>query len=162
MSYNLVETSLVMIRDEIMSSISTHLAAVRALRTGDEVATPPLTKVYLFEKPVGPLAPFGVLICPRAEWPPENFVKGKLEVYASVVVEETDKERLVFKAWRYQAAMYALLHRLRLTSVDGSATMTALVTEAAFSPEYQNSEKENVFRREVMLKLEVNHWEKNA
>jgi hypothetical protein len=92
-----------------------------------------------------------------------NFISANASIMVSVVVEDRDLKRLTHKAFRYQAALHSILHLTSLTSVDSKVRLESRVARVLFSPEYTDAQSKDVppgvFRKEVALHLDVEHYE---
>jgi len=165
----LVETAVDLVQAHLKSGISSALGDVRTLRTDAKVTTEPphTTSWFIYERPMAYKCPAVLLIARETDFQEDtekpNHINAVHDLAVAVVVEDKDQERLVRKSWRYQSALYKLLHRARLTTGDGAVSLTVIVRRATFSPEFTDSGKEGdpqgVFRKEVLFTCQVRHRE---
>lgn len=93
-----------------------------------------------------------------------NFIDAINRIDVSVVIESKNAPDLTYQAYRYQAALHKLLAQTPLLNEDLSVKIVCKVERAIFSATYTNAQKPNdaqgVFRKEVLLELDVEHYEK--
>jgi hypothetical protein len=98
----------------------------------------------------------------RVEQHAANFIDANAKVNVSVLIEDRNLKHLTIKSWRYQSALMQTLALSQLTSSDGKVKLSLVVRNAAFSPAYSTTKNQGVdsmFRKEVMLELDVTHRE---
>lgn len=166
-SRRLAEEAVTLIQAEIKSKISAALAEVRTDRGDAKVTTEPPKKYFLYERAKGLETPCVFIICTDMRMHNSdraaNFIASQARIVVSVLVEDRIADNLVTKSWRYQAALHKVLHLVDLTSTDSKVKIVIKVDTMAFSPEFSTADDpsipEGVFRKEVALELEVEHWE---
>lgn len=92
-----------------------------------------------------------------------NFVKSQDSVNVTIVMEDRVARNLVKAAYRYTCALQNLLEQQSLVSADDKLKIVVKVKRLENSPLYMSTTNEdapeNVFRKEISLYLEVEHWE---
>jgi hypothetical protein len=72
-------------------------------------------------------------------------------------------ELVTIKAWRYQAALHAILDQANLVDANSKLKIFVRVSNVELSPLYSDTVDENspkaVFRKEAVLALTVEHCE---
>lgn len=163
----LVESTATMIRDEIKANIASALASVRSSRTDAKVTTEPPTSYFLYAKARGYKTPAVFSFPEEQDFMREqrgaNYISSVVRMQVGVLIEDRGEDNLTFKAWRYQAALHSILHQKRLQDDTRNVTLVSIVKKATFSGIYVEGRspnaQETVFRKEVVLELDVEHWE---
>jgi hypothetical protein len=165
----LLEIGTYLIRDKIKSDIVTALAEVRTDRDDKKVSTePPLTQSYFFYPKARAYKTPAVFIIGdsidfRQEAYQANFVRGAARFNVTIVVEDRMAELVTIKAWRYQAALHAILDQANLIDPDSKLKVFVRVSNVELSPLYSDTEDESspraLFRKEAVLALTVEHCE---
>ena len=166
-SRKLAETTVTLIVNELKASLPTALSELRTERADPAVSTEQPKSYLIYSGAIGYITPAVFVICEEMEMMNaergSNFINAKARILASVLVEDRVADRVVKKAWRYQAAMHKVLHETVLTTGDGKVRIVIKVDRIRFSPEFSDTKDPNapqsVFRKEVVLDLEVEHWE---
>jgi hypothetical protein len=166
-SRRLAEITVKLIEAHIKANIATALAEVRTDRADAAVTTEVPKSYFKYELAEGYRAPAVFTICDsiqsRNVEKQANFLACMATVRVSVIVEDRLKDSLVVKSWRYQAALHKLLHLVDLISADSKVKIVSKVEEILFSPEFTDtkdpSAPQSVFRKEVLLLLNVEHYE---
>lgn len=167
MSVKLTEITYDLISAEIQSKIAAALADVSADRGDKIVSTPPPKKYFKYAFAKGYETPCVYVICNshkinNAERN-ANYLNTTAKVHVSVLIEDRIKDNLVLKSWRYQAALFKILHETSLTTVDNLVKIVVKVDEMLFSPEFSDTNDRDatgsVFRKEVVLSCNVEHYE---
>jgi hypothetical protein len=167
MARNLFEIASELIRDRIKAQIPSALASIRTDRADSMVTTEPPVNYFFSEQPAGFRAPSVFIITEGGDFnlttKAANHINALIRMNVSVVVEDRDTFRLTYKSWRYQAALHQVLAQESLTSVDGAVTLKVKIASASFSPVYTNAQADDdpqgTFRKEVVLGLEIEHYE---
>lgn len=165
-AYRLAEIAVDLIQDHIKSSIDAALLAVRAERNDPIVSTEPPREYFIYEDAHAYRAPAVFTIIRemdiRNEQMGANHINALDDILVAVVVEDRIASRVTRKAWRYQCALMEVLHQVTLTSSDGALRLFSRVQSCGFSgivnlkdPDAEDA----VFRKEVSLKLQVEHIE---
>jgi hypothetical protein len=154
-----------MIQDYIKANISTALVNVRSERNDPIVSTEPPNEYFIYEEAHAYRAP-AVYILAQDEKvlnseKGSNYFAARDSIIVNVIVEDRIKTRVTKKAWRYQAALLAVLHETILTSSDNALRLFSIVEDCQFSPVTLKDPKsaDAVFRKEVSLALQVEHIE---
>lgn len=169
MAQNLTETTVILIRDYLKANMAQALASIRTERADAQVTTeaPKNNNYFIAPRQAVYNAPGVFIISDRIDFrlgsKQANHINALVRVYVSVVVEDRDTTRLTIKAYRYQAALHQLLAQTSLTTATNDVKLIVKVTDATYSPEYTNAQKsgdpQGVFRKEVLLTCEVEHYE---
>lgn len=163
----LIEADCQLIKTLIQDGIAAALSSVSIARGDNQVGMEVPNEYFFYEKSKAMNPPSvyisGVSIDFRQSEKETNYISSKDKVYVTVVVQDQTGEDLVLKAWRYQAALHQVLDRAVLTSSDNGARLIVVVSRAEMSPIYDVSKDPNsteaVFRREVYLECDVEHYE---
>jgi hypothetical protein len=165
----LIEIGTYLIRDHIKANISTALADIRVDRADAKVSTePPQSQSYFFyPKAKGYKTPAIFIIGDAIDFNQEtyqaNFVRGAARFNVTALVEDRMAELVTIKAWRYQAALHAILDQANLVDANSKLKIFVRVSNVELSPLYSDTVDENspkaVFRKEAVLALTVEHCE---
>lgn len=166
----LVETDIALMQTQIQTNIVAALAAVSATRADNKVATDAPKDYYIYPKAKGYRTPCVFLIADDVDFRKrergQNHINATNKINVSVLIEDKDAERLTRKAYRYQAALHQVLDQVTLTSSDLKVKITIVVARATFSPLYTDTTDPTapnaVFRKEVVLECEIEHYESFA
>lgn len=165
----LSEQTIGLIQKAIKADIGAALIAVRVQRADFVVTTeaPSNQSYFIYEGAKGYRCPaiftiidsFDMLNLDRGA----NFIAGRARVIVSVIVEDRKLDLLTVKAWRYQSALHSVLHLASLTSADSKVRLECKVERVLFSHEFSDALDSDaptgVFRKEVALHLDVEHYE---
>jgi len=165
-AYYLAETIVNLIQSSIQQNIAATLAAVRQERDDPIVTTEPPKEYFIYETPhvYRPPAIFTIIQDQniRDEVMQSNQINSNCNIVVAAVVEDRIERLVTIKAWRYQAALMPILHQVSLTNSDQSVRIFSRVQNCQFSG-IVNIKKpespENAFRKEVSLRLHVEHIE---
>jgi len=166
-SQRLAEYAYDMILDLIKTEIPGALLDVRTDRVDAKISTEIPKSYFKYQKAQSYQTPAIFIIIRHIKLQNvengANFIAAQSDIGVSVLVEDRTLDNLVLKAWRYQAALHKILHETSLTSSDTTVKLVIKVDDILFSPEFSKSDNPNVpdgvFRKEVLLNLEVEHWE---
>jgi hypothetical protein len=167
MARKLTEIDCVLIRDYLQANMAAALVFISADRADNLVSTEPPNEYFFFERSWNLRPPSVFIVSPKMDLRKSekqaNYISGKSRVNVTVVVEDQTGENLVFKAWRYQAALHQVLDQVELTSGDNTTKLVVVVNSVEMSPIYSSAKDvtstEAVFRREVYLACDVEHYE---
>ena len=165
----LVETDVRLIEDHIRANISESLDKVSQIAENVPKLSLPNPKQYFYtpkntayQLPVVYIVPTDIDF--RKQDKNANFIDASVTINVSVEVEEKDTDLLAVSAWRYQAALHAILDDVSLTNIGGEVKIVSKVIRASFSPIYTDAQKpddaDGVFRQEVLLELQIDHFER--
>lgn len=168
MSHLLIETDVKLIVAHLTANMPAELAAVSADHPDKSVPLSAPRAYYIYEPSAAFQAPAIFVIADsmdfRLQEKGANFIDALSRINATVVIEAKESDQLAIASWRYQAAMHKLLAQTRLTSADEKVVIVIKVVRASFSPVYttaqQKGNPQGVFRKEVLLELDVEHYEK--
>ena len=165
-SYKLTEISVDLIQTHLKTNIATALTDVRTDRADAKVTTEPPRSYFIFPRAKGYRLPAVFTIAEESDFRLEtgpNFINALEKINVSVLIEDKDRGSLTIKAWRYQAALAKLLNNTALTNVGNTVKIVTKLVRNSFSPIYTNAADEEstaaVFRKEVVLELDVEHYE---
>lgn len=169
MTQQLIETDSNLLIAHIKANFPAALAGIRAVRADNSVTTePPPSESYFIYPGARGFRPPAVFVIGdeidfRNEQMGANFIDARVRINVSIVVEDKDKQKLTVKAWRYQAALSGMLTQTTLLSADQKVKIVSIVRRATFSPIYTNAKNaespEALFRKEIILELDVDHYE---
>lgn len=164
----LTETTVNLINDYLQTNIATALTNVRTERNDPIVTTEPPREYFIYPRAHGYRPPAIFIICEAFDFRLEtgpNFINGLAKINVTALVEDIDRTRVTIKCWRYQAALSQLLDNTQLTSSDNLVRIVTKQVRHSFSPLYTDMKVKNpedpgvVFRQEVAIELEVEHYE---
>lgn len=162
----LLEGDVDLITSAIQAGITAALADTRADRNDPIVTTEDPRAYFNYPRAVGYRTPAVFVIGDSMQFMQPtgpNFIKAQSSVNVTVLVEDRLADRLTIKAFRYMSALQQILEQANLETSDGKLKIVCKVIRAENSPLYSTNEDEsaadNVFRKEVSLFLEVDHWE---
>ena len=165
-AYYGAETATYLIQDHIKTTIATNLANVRAERDNAVVTTEPPREYFIYHTSNVYRAPAVFTIFESQKITNTesngNHINAKDYVTVAVVVQDRLENLLTIKCWRYQAALMQSLHQVILTNGDSSVKLFLRVDECIFTETVSltgTEGKEQMFRKEVGLKLIVDHIE---
>lgn len=155
-----------LILTQIKANIAAELAAMIADRSDPSVNLDPPLSYFIFDGAHTYQCPAIFVVVDGAEIPDDiigpNHVNAKVRVYVTVAVEGQDEGGLTIKCDRYQAALFKILQWQTLVDIPNNVKIKILVKRFQFSPLYtKRRTQDNMgnFRKEVVLELEVKHFE---
>lgn len=147
----------------VKANIASALSDTRTDRADAKVQTLPFQEYLIFEKAIGYRTPSLFVLGREIDFKLDrgaNFINCLVGVQVSCVVDERDAELLTIKTWRYHDALHEVLDRAELVSSDGKIKNKIKVVRSSFGDTVQvKSSIESPFRKEVMLTLDVEHFE---
>lgn len=166
-SYRLAESTVGLIEAQIKTNIAGALSSVRTYRNDALVTLESPKEYFRYEQPAyvyQPPAIFTILKSQdiRSQQMGSNHINSLCDVFVAIVIQDRNQNNLVTKSWRYQAALMQLLHEVTLTSSDSSVKLFCKVQTCEFSQSINIKDQkatDNVFRKEVSLRLQVEHIE---
>lgn len=165
-AFFLAEITADLVEGTIKQNIAQALSNLRQERNDPVVSTEPPREYFQYETARVYRAPAIFVIIkdqtPRDSVMGANHMNMMTDMTVAVVVEDRLERLLVKKAYRYQAALTQLLHQVSLTNSDASVRLFSRVQNFQFSGliNLKNDKApEAVFRKEVSLKLQVEHIE---
>ena len=165
--HQLAETTVNLLVGKIKADIAAALLDVRSSRADALVSTEPPQNYFIYAGAMSYRTPAVFVVCEsmqlRNDQQGANHINALARVVVSVLVEDRNMVNLVTKAWRYHSALHKILHLTALTSADTKVRIISKVDRVSFSPEFSRSqspdEADGVFRKEVALELDVEHFE---
>lgn len=162
-SENLVEFTVNAVIAKLKADMPAALAAVRADRASAVVTTEPPVDYFQYEKIIGYKSPCMVVVASDVDFQLDrgpNSVSALITMYVSCIVEDRIADNLAIKTYRYSDAMYSVLNRAQLVNELKKLKSVVKVTRMDFSKTVDNKSRvETPFRKEVMMTLEVEHYE---
>lgn len=166
MTVNIAESTATLIETHIRDNVEAALTAVETER-GNRVNLPKIADYYLSERKLLTRLPAIFTIVEDVDFrlPTKNpnHINAAVTCNVTVVVEERDTFRLTTKAWRYQDALYKVLNRAQLADSNNEVKLVVKVMRATFNPTYDveagSDAATGTFRKEVVLELEVDHFQ---
>lgn len=165
--YRLIETTVRLIEKQIKDNIADALEEIRLLHADALVTLEPPKEYFIYERSAHVYrAPAVFTIFRNQDFRNDaknaNHLNSMCEGYVAIVVQDRNETNLEIKSWRYQAALTKLVHEVTLTSSDGAVRLFSRVQNCEFSGviNLKNpNASESVFRKEVSLRLQVEHVE---
>lgn len=161
---SILESTVFSIQDQIKNNIASFLGEVRNERTDAKVSTEPPAQYFIYEGAIGYKTPAVFIVADSVDFRLSrgpNHISAAVKVYVSCVVEDRMQDLLTLKCFRYQDALHKCLDRQHLLTTDSRVKNIVKVTRVDISSNQTKkmSSTESVFRKEVMLTLEVEHFE---
>lgn len=165
----LVEATLNLIRDHIKNKISSAISNMQSERSDNRVSITPFKEYYFIEiepenlKNLPALFLIPVNIDFRKEAKQANHINAMIRVNCSIVFNDREKDLLALKGFRYQCVLHELLDDVSLINSLNDVKIVLKVVSATFSPVVTAKSvgsSQNDFRQEVLLELDVDHFEK--
>lgn len=164
---NIAESTSTLIEIQVRDNIEAALTRVNDERADNKVNLPKVESFFisgrktLLELP----AVFTVVedINFRLVEKNPNHINAAVIMNVAVVIEERNSDRLTLKAFRYQDALYAVLNGAQLVDLNSDVKLVVKVMRASYSPVYDAEEQGGAsgnFRKEVVLELEVDHFQR--
>lgn len=163
-AYKLTETAVNLILEHIKDNISSALVDVRTDRADDAVNLI-LPQTYLiFDSVKNYRKPTIMVIAEDTDFQlldGANHINAIHDIKVVCVCEDRNEKPLTLLSWRYQSALAKILHLTTLDSSDGKVRIVPKVVRLSYSPVYSEdgSGTRGAFCKEVMVELEVDHWE---
>lgn len=162
----LTEGTVNLLTDCIKTNIAAALTAVQA-DSDHSVTTEPPKTYFIYAGAVGFRTPAVFVIADDMDFKQQerqaNFINAMLRVNVTILVEDRNSELLTRRCWRYQSALHSVLDETQLTSSDNKLKIVSVVRRASYSPTYSKTVDKNspeaVFRKEVLIECDVEHYE---
>lgn len=165
-AYYGAELAVDLIQAQIQATIATNLANVRIERDDPIVTTEPPREYFIYATAnvYRPPAIFTIFEHQeiRNSQSNGNHINAVDSIVVACVIEDRLEKLLTIKAWRYQAALMQSLHQVTLTNTDGGVRIFSKVQSCEFSGIVNLKAKnaqEQIFRKEIGLRLSVDHIE---
>lgn len=160
---NLVKSTQDMIIGHIRDNIAQALQAVRDERADGKVNAIAPKEYFTYETAKALTPPCIFVIVDDGDFRLNrgpNFISAALNVNVSAVVQERTEDLIQTLSYCYLDALHEVLDGAEITSTNADVKLKIKATRFAFSrnvsEKYQTLD---VFRKEVALTLEVEHWE---
>lgn len=169
MDVQLVEITRDLILDTIKAEIAAALLAIRTDRNDPQVSTEPPRSYFIYENAQTYQCPAVFVVTERATFPDEatgagGHVNARVTINVGVVAEDREATPLTIKVERYQAALFQILNQRTLLNGAQNVKVWVRVTDVDFSPIFSRQQSAGMaqFRKEAVLRLEVQHYENRA
>jgi len=165
---HLAEISTTLLLDYIQNNIEAALGKVSIDRADNLVSLEKPKSYFYYSNIKGLQLPAIIAIAEdidfRKKEKQANFINAIIRTNVVCLVEDIDTKKLQLKAWRYQAALHEILDQAEIENSAKTVKDIIVITSARFSPTYTESDNPNdgrsIFRKEALLELEINHYEK--
>lgn len=165
-SRRLIETDVHLIKTQIQTNITQALIDVGNDRTVKIGSLQPPNEYFIYENASGFRPPCIFIIAQDVDFrlqDGQNFIDAVSRINITALLQDKLSSDLTISAWRYQAALHKILHGIHLLDSDLKVKIVIKVTRAEFSPVYTNAQAngdaQGVFRKEVLLRCDVEHYE---
>lgn len=151
----------------IKTNIAAALDAVQADAPDHTVTTEPPRSYFIYSGAKGFRCPAVWVMAEEFDFRQQekgaNFIDALARINVSVLLEDRNTELLTRRCWRYQSALHTVLDETQLTTTDNKLKIVVVIRRATFLPTYSNTVDKNspeaVFRKEVLLECDVDHYE---
>lgn len=162
MARNAIEFCTDAIIDHLQTNLPFELNAIYADRPKDVSLETPL-EYYIYEKAIGYKTPAIFVVARDIDYRMgigANHVNALITMYVACVLEDRNHTILQQRIFRYQDALQKTLHRMAFVDTGNTQKNIIKVVSASFSEtEATHSTVESIFRKEVLLTLEIEHYE---
>lgn len=162
----LTEKTVEMVEKIIRDNIATALQEVSTDRVDNLVSLETPYSYFRFPNAIGLRAPAIFTIAEDMDFrlqQGQNFISATTKISVAVICEDKDHFLLTQKVWRYQAALTKVLWNTEALSSDNRVKIICKVVRNTFSSIFPRDRREDdpdeVFRKEVVVDLEVEHYE---
>lgn len=161
-SQNILESTTDSIVEQIKNNIGTYLAEIRVDRPDGKVTTEVPVDYFIYENAIAYKTPAVFVVADSADYrlgKGPNHINAAIRMYVSIAVEDRNQRLLTLKAYRYNDALHKCLDRQHL--IDGNVLNILKVTRTDISSTQTRkmSATDSIFRKEILLTLEVEHFE---
>lgn len=161
-SQNLLESTTTAIVEQIKNNIGTYLSEVRTDRPDGKVTTEVPVDYFIYENAIAYKTPSVFVIADSIDFrlsKGQNHINALIRIYVSLVVEDRNQRLLTLKIFRYNDALHKCLDRQHLIDGNVQNILKVTRTDISSSQTKKMSATESIFRKEIMLTLEVEHFE---
>jgi len=161
-SQNILESTVFAIQDQIKNNIATYLGEVRVDRNDGKITTEIPADYFIYDNAIAYKTPAIFTVVDSVDFQlsrGQNHINALIRVYVSCVVEDRNQRLLTLKIFRYQDALHKCLDRQHLINGDVQNIVKVTRTDISSSQAKQMSSTDSVFRKEIMMTLEVEHLE---
>jgi hypothetical protein len=163
MSQQNMEGVVVPIIDYVKSGIALAIASYNAARPDSRVNITPFADYLTYEKAIDLRTPTLFVIGRNIEFLQsrgQNHINSKVFVQVNAVFQDRGAELLTLMGWRYADVLHKMLDRAHLANIAGTVRNIVKVVSIEYGSAVQiKGQTESPFRSEVMLSLEVEHFE---
>lgn len=158
-----MEGTVLPIIEYVKANIDTALADLRADRPDNKVSLSAFKDYFIFTNAISYRTPALFVLGRNVDFRlanGANHINARVDVQLNAVFQDRTGDFLTYQAWRYHDVLHALLNRTELESTDGKVKNIIKVVSSQFGDTVQIKEQtESPFRTEVMILLEVDHYE---
>lgn len=160
---NITEQTTDLIIDHVSTNIKAKLDEVVSYRGDLSFSIDAPQSYFIYESAIDLKCPALYVIADSVDTQlqrGQNHLNAQIKYTLSIVFEYKDAEKCVRGLYRYVDALYRLLNLTQLDSSDSRARNVIKVVAIDYSGLQQNKDQEqNIFRKEAMLTLMVEHFE---
>lgn len=160
MSRNAIEFCVDAIIDYLKANLPAELNSIYTDRDKEINLETPLD-YFIYENAIGYKTPAIFVIAKDIDYRMgigANHVNALINLYVGCLIEDRNSYIIQKRMFRYQDALQRTLHRLALEDTNKTQKNIIKVTGASFS-ETSHIVLESIFRKEVLLTLEIEHYE---
>lgn len=161
---NILESTVDLIQAHIKANLPANLATVRADRGDGKVTTEEPYEFFIYEKAIGYKTPAVFIIAENVDFrlrEGSNHINALINLVVSTVVEDRTAELCTRKAFRYFDAMNMTLNRAHIDNSKETIKLVLKSDRADISGLSEvKSSVETRFRKEIMLGLQVEHYQR--
>ena len=162
----LIEKTVELVENTVRNNIAAALAEVSTDRADNLVSLETPYSYFRFPSARAFRAPAVFTIAEELDFrlpQGQNFIGASARISVAIICEDKDHFLLTQKVWRYQAALTKVLWNTAVLSSDNRVKIVCKVVRNTFSSIFprdrREDDSEEVFRKEVVCDLEVEHYE---
>ena len=159
---NVYDSTVDNIIKHIQDNIEACLSEIRTDRPDGKVTTEKPVDYFIYSDAIAYKTPAIFVVANNADFrlsKGQNHINANVLVYVSAVVEDRNQRLLTLKTFRYHDALHKCLDRVQLVDSLNRVKNVVRVVSSDLSDAKKMSTTDSVFRKEVMLTLEVEHYE---
>jgi hypothetical protein len=151
--------------DQLLSYIPDNIGAALdevAIEYNTEISIENPLDYFIYQNPIGYRVPCIILVPQNIEWlwtRGQNHINCIVGLSLTCVVEDRDQTMLSRKLWRFHAALFKLLSFA--TFLSSTQKDIVKVTNSSFSQTILMSGTDSIFRKEVTMSLDIEHFEQS-
>ena len=162
----LIEKTVELVETTIRDNIATALSEVSAERADNLVSLETPYSYFRFPSARAFRAPAVFTIADEIDFrlpQGQNYIGAVARISVAIICEDKDHFLLTQKVWRYQSALTKVLWNAQALSSDNRVKIVCKVVRNTFSSIFPRDRREDdpeeIFRKEVVCDLEVEHYE---
>ena len=149
--------------DYIKTNMPTALADLRDDRPDNKVSLSPFLDYFIYPNAIDYRTPALFVLGQNVDFrlsKGQNHINANVRIQLSAVFQDRNADFLTYQAWRYHDVLHVLMNRTELESSDGKIKNIVKVVSSQFGDTIQvKGQTESPFRTEVMILLDVEHYE---